>query len=570
MYVKSTKVRSGNKSYEYLSLVEGYRDEAGKVRQRTLFRLGEASRLRESGELDRIIEALTTHAERRFIDADDITAEDAPAIGGIAAVKAWWDKLGLGGFFDAAGRRLSWSLADAVFAMTANRLLDPASKRKTVRWIEADVVAPEGFSFPTLEQYYRVLDRVHDLKSELETFLYSRLTDLTNLTLTLVCFDLTSTYLEGSVAPSVKFPSKAFGHSRDKRGDRPQVVVGLLMTGDGIPIAHQVFAGDTSDVTTLPGVLEGLQQRFGVGRICLVADRGLISETNIATVEGAGYDWLIATKLRNRTDVTKVIQLAHAADDDDWVQVDRFNSKVLDLDHDGRRYVVVFSEVREHRDTVRRLQLIKKVEDRLLALERRIDRGDITDRDEMIAAAEKILARSPVRRLFTYTISHGRLVYDYDHDALDYDEALAGHYILATSLPRDTHDAAEVLACYRTLAKIEALFRVLKDFLQLRPIRHWTETRVRGHIAACVLACVIEALMAKTLTEADVRDPDLDDQHLTPRRALEELERIRQVTLTPGGGPTLEVVTRRSAHQQQILDALEVDTRHWQRPTIAG
>ena len=158
-------------SYEYLSLVEGYREEGGKPRQRTLFRLGEASRLRASGELDRIIDALTAHAERRFIDVDELEAEAAPAIGGIAAVKVWWDKLGLDRFFEKAGRRLSWSLQDAVFAMTANRLLDPASKRKTVRWIEADVVAPDGFTFPTLEQYYRALDRVHDLKSEVETFL---------------------------------------------------------------------------------------------------------------------------------------------------------------------------------------------------------------------------------------------------------------------------------------------------------------------------------------------------------------------------------------------------------------
>ena len=127
-----------------------------------------------------------------------------------------------------------------------------------------------------------------------------------------------------------------------------------------------------------------------------------------------------------------------------------------------------------------------------------------------------------------------------------------------------------MLACYRTLEKIEALFRVLKDFLHLRPIRHWTETRVRGHIAICVLACVVEALLAKTLVEADVRDPDLDNQHLTPRRALEELERIRQVTLTPGDGPPIDVVTRRTALQQQILQALEVDTRAWQRPTITA
>ena len=101
----------------------------------------------------------------------------------------------------------------------------------------------------------------------------------------------------------------------------------------------------------------------------------------------------------------------------------------------------------------------------------------------------------------------------------------------------------------------------------MRPIRHWTETRVRGHIAICVLAAVVESLIGKRLIEADLRDPDLDDQHLTANRAFEELDRIRQVTLT-AGEQTITAITRRSQHQQQILAALGVDTRAWTRPVI--
>jgi hypothetical protein len=161
MFVKTTTVKRGNRTYRYLSLVEAYRDPAGKACHRTLYRLGEASKLRESGELDRIISALTEHAQGRWIHAGDLQAQEAPAVGGVAAVQAWWQRLGLGEHFTAiAGRkRLAYSLADAVFAMVANRLCDPASKRKTVRWITADVVAPQGFSFPALDHYYGALDQ---------------------------------------------------------------------------------------------------------------------------------------------------------------------------------------------------------------------------------------------------------------------------------------------------------------------------------------------------------------------------------------------------------------------------
>jgi transposase len=181
-----------------------------------------------------------------------------------------------------------------------------------------------------------------------------------------------------------------------------------------------------------------------------------------------------------------------------------------------------------------------------------------------------ILARSPVKRLFDVSdVAEGRFVYDYNHEALAYDEALAGHYILATSMDARIADAAEVLACYRSLQSVERRFRVLKSTLGLRPIRHWTETRVRGHIAICVLAAVAESLIGNRLIEANLRDPDLDDQHLTAARAFEQLDRIRQVTFT-AGEQTITAITRRTGLQQQILGALGVDTRTWTRPIIHG
>jgi len=563
--------RTTNRTYEYLSLVESVRVD-GKNTHRILFRLGEASALRETGELDRIIAALQAHAERRYVDIDQLEVDQAPMIGTMAAVRQLWDELELQELFDGLGEAAgcAFSLADAVFAMLAGRLVDPASKRRTHRWIVNDVVAPDGFSFPTLDQYYRALDVVCERKDQIERHVYGRVCDLTNLQLTLACYDLTSSYLEGDVAPHGRFPSKAFGYSRDRRADRPQVVIGLLTSADGIPVAHHVFAGGTSDATTLKGVLEDLTRRFAVGRICVVADRGLITDDNIAEVEAAQCDWLFATKLRRRTDVAAVLADAADADEDRWQEVETFGSRVLETTYDNSRYVVVFSNARQRRDTARRLQLIARVEAQLLALEKRVARGDLVAATDIAAAAATILARCPVKRLFDVSdVADGRFVYDYNHEALAYDEALAGHYVLATSLDTHTANATEVLAAYRSLQSVEQRFRVLKSSLGLRPIRHFTENRVRGHIAICVLAAVAESLIGKRLIEADLRDPDIDDQHLTCDRALEELDRIRQVTFT-AGEHTVTAVTRRTGLQQQILAALGVDTRSWTRPQITS
>jgi transposase len=568
VYVKTTRVRRGNKTYEYLTLVEAVR-EGGKVGHRVLFRLGEAEALRRTGELERIIAALQAHCDTEVVAARELVAEDAPAVGAMAAVWAQWRRVGLDEWFAKLGaQRGAEVLEHAVFAMVANRLVAPSSKRRLPEWVAQDVVAPAGFVPPSLEQYYRALDAVAEAKSETETRLYSALTDLTNLDLRLVCYDLTSTYFEGGLGHSARFPSRAFGYSRDHRSDRPQVVIGLLCTGDGIPVAHHVFAGNTADVATLPQVLADLQGRFGVGRICVVADRGLISQDNIATVEACGFDHVIATRLHRSPDCAEALD-ASTARDAAWVPVPDANSAACDVAlADGRRSVVVASFERWERDTLRTAELVSRTEAKLLALERRVRDGELVDPAKIGRAAQRILGASPVARLFEVEIGQGRFVYHYDEAAFVYEDLLAGRYVLATSLAPERASAAQVVMAYRSLLEIERRFRVLKDFLHLRPVRHWTERRVRAHVAVCVYATVIEALMAEALREADLRDPDQPRQFLSPERALRELGRIRAVTLT-AGTRTIDVVTRRTALQSRILAALGVDTSAWERPRVS-
>ena len=565
--MKTTRVRRGNRVYEYLSLVEAVRD-GGRVRHDVVARLGEASSLRASGELDRIVAALAAHSEGSWCDESGIDVEEARSAGAVAAVAAYWARLGLDRHFAAMTGGHDAPIADAVFAMVANRLCAPRSKRALPEWVASDVVMPTRFQVPAAHHYYRALDVVAQAKEATETHLYGALTDLTNLDLRLVCYDLTSTYFEGATKSSGGFESRAFGYSRDHRSDRPQVVIGLLVTGDGIPIAHHVFAGNTADVSTLPGVLDDLQARFGIGAITMVADRGLISADNVKALSDKGFGHILATRLHRDPDVA-VVLAASISPEAVWVPCPAADSAVCEVAHDGRRFIVAMSAERLWRDTARTADLVARTSKELRALEDRVGAGRLKDKAKIAAAASRILAASGVARLFDVEIGEGRFLYHYDEAALDYEEKLlAGRWVVTTSLTPEQASAAEIVVAYRRLLEVESSFRVLKDLIELRPVFHWTEDRVRAHVAVCVLAAVIEALMEADLRAAGVADPDIGDQVISPRRALAELSRIRRVTLTVAER-TIERDTRHSALQDRILAAFGVEAASW-APAAAG
>ncbi len=448
--MKVDRVRSGRKVYSYLTLAESYRNESGQPRHRIVARLGEVSELKSSGELERIVEALSVQLGRGA--SIELTAESAPSYGAMAGCDAYFSRLLLNELFYRLGRRRrSAGLSDAVFAMVANRLQDPSSKRRCVTdWLGADAALPEGRGIPSLDRLYRALDAVADCKDEIEAHCFTELCNLANLDLRLVCYDLTSTYFEGEERTSNRFPSKAFGYSRDHRSDRPQVVIGLLVTSDGIPIAHHVFSGNTADRSTLAQVMADLQARFGVGRIALVADRGLISEENLALVQAGGFDHVLVTRLHRDPAVAAVLEAAAGEQ----------------AVYESRRYVVVDSPRRHVRDDARRQELLAATEDGLIALANRVRKGRLVDPAKIGAAADRILRDSGVARCFSTKITHGVFTWDYDEKAMDYEEKLlAGRYVITTSLDKKTASTAQVVAHYKALQSVERRFRVLKDFL---------------------------------------------------------------------------------------------------------
>jgi hypothetical protein len=251
-----------------------------------------------------------------------------------------------------------------------------------------------------------------------------------------------------------------------------------------------------------------------------------------------------------------------------WVPVPEANSAACEVTlADGRRAVVVASFERWERDRRRSAELVARTEAKLVALEARVRAGELVDPGKIGRAAQRILGASGVARLFEVDIARGRFVYHYDEGAFAYEELLAGRYVLTTSLTPAQASTAQVVCAYRNLAQVERRFRVLKDFLHLRPVRHWSERRVRGHVAICIYASVIEALMGRALAHAGIEDPDEEDQHLSAARALRELGRVRGVTLD-AGGRRIDLVTRRSCLQGRILAALDVNTSGWDRARV--
>jgi transposase len=265
-------------------------------------------------------------------------------------------------------------------------------------------------------------------------------------------------------------------------------VIGLLVTSDGVPIAHHVFTGNTADRSTLAEVMADLQARFAVGRIALVADRGLISEENLTLVKANGFDHVLATRVHRDPSVAAV--LGNAADKDAvFAPVSDDGTKAAEVAYDSRRYVVVDSPQRRVRDDRRRSELLAATEDHLMALADRVRQGRLVDPAKIAAAADRILRDSGVSRCFVTRIAHGVFTWDYDEEAMDDQERLlTGRYVITTSLDKKSASTAQVVGHYKALQPVERRFRVLKDFLALRPVFHYTEKRVRGYVAICVLA----------------------------------------------------------------------------------
>lgn len=541
MRIAETKDRG--KSYHYLKLVENYRDATGHRRQRVICSLGRVDELAAAGKLEAWRRMLDRAEGKEPLGADGIGVREAREFGGPYVLEAIWRELGLSELLQQAqaGKKLRFDAALAVEVMVLNRLLAPRSKLAVQRWAPRLALAEGEAGELGYQHYLRALDLLHAEQRWLEEELFLRVSDLFGLKLDLVFYDITSSYFEGAACELARH-----GYSRDHRSDRPQLVLGLAVTKEGLPVAHRVFAGNTADVTTVAGMVEELKGRFRIGRCLLVADRGMVSQENLEAIKAAGYRYLIALKRRQGELVRRAIG-AGGLEGYERVQDGLWAKEVAGPE--GDRLIVCHSQERAEEERSWREELMAATEKGLEKLRGRSLGKRARSRDELVEGATRILRAGYGHRYLWYRVeATGELMYGRKEDVLAEELRRDGKFVLRTN-DRDL-EAADAALAYKQLQRVERGFRELKDFLKLRPIRHWRRERVEAHVGVCVLAYLLEMVLEQKLARGGLP--------MTAQAALETLEPVKQV-LTEVNGKRFLCLTDWPQPATRVLRALGLD-----------
>jgi hypothetical protein len=477
MFARLKRVRTNGRTYEYVHVVEN-RWEAGKVRQRVVASLGRLDELRARGDLERVIRGLVEHCPsvrlRKAQQEERLAVESDRVWGPVLVFERLWQEMGLPELFRklTRGRRPGFDVERCAFAIVLQRILEGGSDRKGARWVET--IEAAGFDQLRLPHFYRTVGLLWRWKEKIEQHLYERGRDLFNQDLDLVFFDTTSTYFEGT---SWKGWAE-LGKSRDHRSDHLQLVLGVVMRRDGVPVCCEIWPGNTADVRTLVPVVEALRKRFRVGKVVVVCDRGMVSAANLQAIRAAGYDYIVGMKMRRLLEVRE--QVLKRAGRYREVQ---HNLHVKEVWVGDRRYVVCINPERADKDRKDREAILEKLRAKLAT-----------------GGVKRLIPNRGYRRFLK--VSRGTATID--EARVREDERYDGKFVLRTTtdLP-----AAEVAQAYKQLTWIERLWRELKDVMEVRPIyHHLKKQNVQGHIFACFLALYLGALLRRRLDDLWVQE----------------------------------------------------------------
>jgi transposase len=371
---------------------------------------------------------------------------------------------------------------DLVVAMIAQRLIDPCSKLATTRQWHTTTLAEElGVAWADEDDLYAAMDWLSERQERIERKLAARHLEEGGL----VLYDVSSSFYEGRTCPLAKF-----GHDRDGKNGLPIIVYGVMTNGEGCPVAVSVYAGNTADPTTVADQIEKLREKFGLQRVVLVGDRGMLTQPQIDKLkEHPGLGWITAltsTAIRQLVE-QGALQLS---------LLDQKNlAEISAPDYPGERLMVCHNPVLEEQRRRKRQALLKATEKSL----EKIGKEAARRKKKPFTAAEigvkvgKVLGRYKMGKHFECKIGEGSFTWSRRAESIAEEEKLDGIYVLRTSESKEQLSAEDTVRGYKSLAEVERAFRCLKGIdLLVRPIRHRTEDRVPAHIFLCVLAYYVE------------------------------------------------------------------------------
>ena len=491
MYVERIPNRS---SPPAILLRESYR-EGDKFKKRTLANLSNWPAAK--------IEAL-----RRVLRDEAVAPADQQALtllrslphGHVAAALGMLRKLGLDRLLSHGGRQPRREVALCIAMMVA-RLIDPASKLATARGLDDETATCSlgqvlGLGAVDEQELYEALDWLVGQQERIERTLARR--HLQNGML--VLYDVTSTYFEGRTCPLAKL-----GYGRDGKRNKLQIVFGLLCTAEGCPVAVEVFEGNVGDPSTLASQIDKLKQRFGIERVVLIGDRGMITAARLEqTIKPAGLNFITALR------APAIRSLAEAG----TIQLSLFDERDLaeisSPDYPGERLVACRNPLLADERARKRRELLAATEQELLDIQARVRRRKrpLRGKDKIALAVGAVINHYKMAKHFAVTISDNDLTFERETEQIDAEAVLDGIYVLRTDLERKTLDATATVGAYKGLATVERAFRSIKTVdLEVRPIHHRRAHRVRAHVLLCMLAYYLEWHMRQALK------PILFDDH---------------------------------------------------------
>jgi Transposase DDE domain len=488
MYIESVPNRN---SPPAVLLRESYR-EGGKVKKRTILNLSDWA--------PELVEGLRTLLKGgHALAGDGLTIHRSLPHGHVAAVLGTLRRIGLDGLLGRPPARLR----DLVLALLVSRVIHPASKLATARDLDAATASTSlcrvlGLGEVDEAELYAALDWLGERQPAIEAALAKRhLKDGT-----LVLYDVSSSYLEGRHCELARF-----GYNRDGKRGKLQIVYGLLCAADGCPVAVEVFEGNTGDPSTVPAQIEKLKARFGLSRVVLVGDRGMITSARIRDdLRPNGLDWISSLRAPQIQALVNEGQLQLSLFDD------RDLAEIAAPDYPGERLIVC-------KNPLLAAERARKREDLLAATERALTRiqDGLRRRRKPVGAAQigimvgAVLDRHKVGKHFRIDVTERNFTHRRDLEAIAAETRLDGFYVIRTSVAAADLDAPATVRAYKSLSQVERAFRSLKTVdLKIRPIHHWLEGRVRAHIFLCMLAYYVEWHMRERLKPIlfDDAEPD--------------------------------------------------------------
>ncbi len=507
--------------YQYVQVVHNERID-GRVRQRVIATLGRLEVLQESGQLEGLLESLARFSDHAAVlnalSANQITPTRTIHLGPPLVFQRLWEELGLPGIIERllAGRKFEFPLERIVFITVLHRLFAPGSDRAAERWCRKYAVGE--IDDLKLQHFYRTMgwlgeplppaeqppppSRAPRLRKDLiEEALFAPARDLFS-NLRLVFFDTTSIYFEGRGGESIG----RRGHSKDHRPDLPQMIVAVVMDDQGWPVCCELLPGNTADIKTLIPAIDRLRQRFGIQDVCVVADRGMISQQTIAELSQRRVRYILGARLRNVNEIRQTVLSRGGRYRE--VHGPRSKSKdpsplkVKQVLVEDRRYIMCHNEEQARKDRADRDAIVEQLSEQLKQ------------------GSKSLVGNKGYRK---YLSSRGGGAFQIDEAKVKQDARFDGKWVLQT----DTELPAEEVALrYKDLLLVEDAFRTMKTILQTRPIYHKCDDTIRGHVFCSFLALVLQRELQSRL---EARGWAAEWQRLR-----DDLDELQELTLTLG------------------------------------